>query len=489
MRKFTSWMFLSICLIILIGANVSAQDFGQLLEAVDKLEASLKGLVESESDQRQAAISGLHSELQALKDVTNLQSSAGSGNTEEVAVLKLGVDRLAEENQALRAELADQAELLNQIQIQLENAKSLTSGGQDCAEQLAQITGQLIELKSQIHSMQSEQSSDNAVPGPVSVNIPHEAVEEVVGGLDICGFFDVISSYSNSSDDEADFAINQAEVDFENQLSDNILAAAAIAWNGDDGVFELAVAALEMGVYNNEETFVSSLGFTAGQFDVPFGIDFNEYASPDNRFITGPLVVEHSHAGWNDFGLQFNMDTKVGNLTIFGVNGFESSAEVLDEVESLALGEEVFEEVDTTPAFAIGTRLGFTPLSFLEIGTSYSTGWNADNKSEMMLWGTDLQFNMFDFELKGSYILHSVNRSIAEENNRGYYMTGTYSFLDRFFVTSRYGSFKAEGMDWHGQYSFGAGYALIEGVELRMQTLIDEDSDNNTTMFQLVAGF
>ncbi|MEE9443925.1 MAG: hypothetical protein V3V99_14770 [candidate division Zixibacteria bacterium] len=459
MKKIINWMLLSICVMILTGAGASAQDFGQLLEAVDKLEVSLKGMVESEADQRQAAISGLQSELQSLKE--EMQKWQGQPTAEapaDLSDLKTELERLAKENKELY-------------------------------RQLAGLTGKIIEMKSEIGGYARSESKDIAVPGPVRVNIPVEAAEEAVGGLEICGFFDVVNSYTSSADDEADFAINQAEVDFENQLSDNILACAAIAWNGDDGVFELAVAALEIGVFEGEEQFVNSLGFTAGQFDVPFGIDYTVYASPDRKYVTGPQVVDLTHGGWNDFGVQFNMDTKGGNLVIFGVNGFESSTEVLDEIESLALGEDVYEEVDTSPAFAFGSRLGITPLSFLEIGGSFSTGWNADNDNEMMLVGTDLQFSMANFELKGEYIVHSLNKSIAEENNRGYYLQGTYGFLDRAFVLSRYGSFKPEGADWHGQYSFGAGYALIEGVELRFQTLIDKDSDNNTNMFQLVAGF
>jgi hypothetical protein len=171
------------------------------------------------------------------------------------------------------------------------------------------------------------------------------------------------------------------------------------------------------------------------------------------------------------------------------VNGFEASAEVLDEVATLATGTDVFEEVDTSPANALGTRLGIAPFAWLEVGTSFATGWNVDGKSEMNLVGVDLQFALAGFELKGEYIAHSVNRSIAEETNRGFYAQATYNILDRAFVTTRYGSFEPEGSETIGRGSIGAGYQINDGLGVRVETNINEDSDENQTIMQIVAGF
>ena len=96
---------------------------------------------------------------------------------------------------------------------------------------------------------------------------------------------------------------------------------------------------------------------------------------------------------------------------------------------------------------------------------------------------------MGNFALRGEYILHSLNRSLEEENNRGYYLQGTFNILEKAFITSRYGSFKADGSQWIGQVSIGTGYAIADGVELRMESLINETSNDNTTIFQLAAGF
>jgi hypothetical protein len=163
--------------------------------------------------------------------------------------------------------------------------------------------------------------------------------------------------------------------------------------------------------------------------------------------------------------------------------------EVIDQAQALALGVEVGEEIDTSPANAFGTRLGISPISSLEFGGSFAIGFNESGKDEMTLLGADLQYSFFHFEFKGEYIYHSLNRSIAKENNRGYYFQATYDLPERAFLVSRFGSFKPYGADWVGQLSLGAGYAIVEGVEVRFETVLNEDTKDNTNILQLVAGF
>ena len=154
---------------------------------------------------------------------------------------------------------------------------------------------------------------------------------------------------------------------------------------------------------------------------------------------------------------------------------------------ALGVGEGV--EIDTSPAWAFGTRFGVAPIGVFEIGSSFAMGMNASDEDEMVLWGTDVQSSFFNFELKGEYIFHSYNRSLEQTNDRGYYFQATYNIVDRAFVTSRYGSFKPDGNDWIGQFSLGGGYSIFEGVQLRLETLIAENSEDNQNYLQLVAGF
>ncbi len=307
--------------------------------------------------------------------------------------------------------------------------------------------------------------------------------------LDISGFFDVTSTYQDSRGDRNEFGLGQAEVDIESELSEKAAIKVAVAYNNQTSGFELGEAEIDINLYSYESGPVSSVNIAAGLFDVPFGIDYWVYPSIDRKLVTAPLVVEMTHGCWNDFGFRLNVTSDVANLIVFGVNGFESSFDVIDQAQSLALGVPIGTEVNTTPANAFGGRLGFTPVEHLEVGGSFAVGLNESDKDEMVLMGGDFQYWISNFDFKGEYITHSLNRSITEEKNKGYYFQSVYDF-GRTFLVGRYDSFKPDGVDWTTLYSLGAGYAVTNGVELRFETVIDSDnSTNNANILQLVAGF
>jgi hypothetical protein len=307
--------------------------------------------------------------------------------------------------------------------------------------------------------------------------------------IDISGFFDFIGSYQNSQEDNTNFGLGQAEVDLESEFSERFSAAVAVAFNNETGNFELGAAELGISLYDNEENFLSSAEVVVGQFDVPFGIDYHVYPSIERKFVTAPIVVDLTHAGWNDFGVQLNLGfSEYANAVVYGVNGFESSFEVIDEAHALQLGTEVGEEVNTTPANAFGTRLGISPVPNMEIGASVAMGFNQDGKDEMALWGVDWQLSLYDLDFKGEFIKHSLNRSIEKEENKGYYLQSIYH-LNNVFLMGRYGAFQPDGDEWSDRISFGAGYIIGEGVELRFESTINTNTEDNMNILQIVAGF
>ena len=310
-----------------------------------------------------------------------------------------------------------------------------------------------------------------------------EAQEPISNEIEITGFMDFISAYSNSQADKTNLNLGQAELDLTKVLSNSKSVALAIAYNAEESKFELGMATLDLQVSNYTT-------FSIGQFDVPFGVDYKTYASVDRKLITAPRVVEFTHEGWNDIGAQIYVENKSGNFSAYIVNGFESSAEISEQVFNIAtsLFEEQIIEVNTTPSNAIGGRLGINLLSQLEIGSSIALGLNADNKDEMLLTGFDIQLQYQNLSLKGEYISHSLNRSINKEENHGYYLQSLYDF-QKFYITSRYGSFQPDGVEWIGQLSIGGGIPLLEGSELRFESILHESSENNRTMIQFVAEF
>lgn len=338
-----------------------------------------------------------------------------------------------------------------------------------------------------------EDKPSKATPEKMDLHYAEEETESPFG-LEISGFFDVVNTYDRTEGDNTNFGLGQAEIDLANQLADNVAVEIAVAYIPEDGVFEVGAAIIDIDLFSSEgarhvrSSIIDHSSVIVGQFDVPFGLDYFDYASVDRKLISAPLVVDFTHGQWNDFGVQFVMDSKYGNFVAYFVNGFEASAEVIDQVATLATGIDVYEDVNTTPANAFGTRVGFKLLSQLEIGSSFAVGLNKSDKSEMSLWGADMQLN-FDFiSFKGEYINHSLNRSVAKEDNKGYYFQ-TIGTINNFFITGRYGSFKPDGADWIGQFSIGGGYAIAENVEIRLESLFNENSDLNQTVFQMVTGF
>jgi hypothetical protein len=473
MKKLAKLSVLILLAVAIPWQAVPAQDFNALLNAVEKFDAELKQLVQQEAATRTNEIAALQSSMHELqKAIDQTSGEAGTDWSNQIAELTAAI-----------------------LEMKADLMKMQTSD--DLSQELVLLQAEVASLKSAMHGGSPALASTD--PDSYSLAMgrgSEETAENSIGGIEWSGFFDVIGGFQSSADDETEFGLGQAEIDLASELSDRIAVEAAVAYNGDDGVFELGAALIDIHPFCDHGSSHVGAGFSldhsfilAGQFDVPFGIDYHVYPSVDRKLVTAPAVVDLTHGGWNDLGFQLGLELSHGNFVFYMVNGFEASAEVLDEVQTLATGVDVYEEVDTSPANAIGTRLGIAPFSWLEVGTSFATGWNASGRSEMTLVGTDLQFSMFNFDLKGEYIAHSLNRSIAEENNRGYYTQLTYNILDRAFVATRYGSFKPEGADWVGQTSIGAGYVITDGVELRMETVIDEAPDANQTIFQLAAGF
>ena len=460
-------LLLGMALACMLSLPAAGQDFGQLLKAVERMETDLKVMIEQESQARVEADAQLRAEL------------AGSGAVAD-PTLAATVESLAQEVNRLHNEL-------NQLMQSQET-------DQPGSTEMAQLVTEILLMKSEIADLRRNSGSR----GPQYVSTDEGSFAAAFGepapsgpawsGLDITGFFDVVAAHQSSVDDHTQYGLGQAEIDIESELSSNAAIAVAVAYNNETGNFELGAAEIGVSVFSADEGFLNSIEVVAGQFDVPFGVDYHVYPSIDRKLVTVPRAVDLPHGGWNDFGVRYCMDAQYGNFVIYGVNGFESSAEVLDEVETLATGEDTYMDVDTSPATAFGTRLGIAPFEWLEIGSSFAFGINASDRNEMTIVGADLQFSMFNFELKSEYISHSLNRSIAREDNKGYYVQGAYSFGSTFIV-SRYGSFQPDGADWIGQFSLGAGYAVTDGIELRFETLVNEVSDDNQNILQLVAGF
>jgi len=322
-------------------------------------------------------------------------------------------------------------------------------------------------------------------------------LESVARGLSLTGFFDIISSYQAVAIDNGRYALNQAELDIEKELSRGISVEAAIAYDDELKSFGIGAAIIDMHPFGEQGEHlhpvlgITHSGIMAGKFDVPFGIEWQEYASIDRKLISTPEIVEATHEEWNDIGIQLYAENSKADISIYGVNGFESMAETTWMKLNLEtnLYEEQIDQINTTPDNAFGGRIGIKPLTHLEVGASYAWGINKSHKPEMTLKGLDCSFDDGIVNLKSEYIEHEKNRSISKETTKGYYIQGSYQFGKPFAVL-RLCSLKDDQENVrHDQLSFGCGYSLSERAEVRCEYSVNSGAVEDVLNFQLAVGF
>ncbi len=463
--------FATILTVLILGLTASVCSAQGLTVIVDKIKA-----VEDKLDQVDATLNG---EIEKLNGrLSNFKPTASAGSTESVKALQSQVNALSNE---------------------LESIKGLLASSQDQQQvAYADLYLQISQLGQEITDLQANSAEEPPQYAGLETPVVFEQHEETPAwnnpGLEISGFFDVVSSYEEAAFKHGEYEIGEAELGIGKEISENIAVEAAIAYNSHDGVFELGCAIVDIHLFGEECDDaplwnMNGAGLVFGQFDVPFGISLNYYPAVDRKLISGPSVVGYTHDGWNDFGVQYYMDINFANFVTYWVNGYESSFEITELSLATELGLSIGDEVDDTPLDAFGFRLGLTPLSFLEIGSSLAFGWNEEHNNEMSLFGIDGQFEWNNLHFRSEYIVHQKHKTYNQEDDKGFYAQALYSF-GKPFATFRYGGTKFDGTTtWAESFAIGAGYELTEGAEVRVEYLINDENITDNLSMQLVVGF
>ena len=301
------------------------------------------------------------------------------------------------------------------------------------------------------------------------------------------GFFDILYSDSQEKGDGT-FDYGQFEVDLSVPLSECISAEGALAYNAEEGVFELGAGFVDFHLFGTEEGHrvrgggLTHSGLIVGQFDVPFGIDYQVIPSIDRKLVTPPLVNQMTIDSWNDWGLQAYGASNRANFVLFGVNGSAGGQ-------------------------AIGGRIGVTPAEEIEIGGSYALDMNGDREAASTVLGVDVQASWKSLSVKGEYVMGEDEKTADKsKKHSGFYAQGTYDFEAAIgypiFAVARYGLWTPdyEGVDEEGnpiqdlnRLTLGLGYRIAEGVEVRceLQKNGEEDveEDNDLMTLQVVVGY
>ncbi|MBT3603839.1 MAG: hypothetical protein HOE48_19410 [Candidatus Latescibacteria bacterium] len=304
---------------------------------------------------------------------------------------------------------------------------------------------------------------------------------DVVAPIGISGFGDFFIQ-ANRQDVAQTYNVGQMEVDLETHIAEKVVIGAAVAYDGENfglGAFTVDLHLLgSKGDHFHSNSGIMHSGIIVGQFDVPFGIDWHVYPSIDRKLVSAPLVIENTHNGWNDFGVQAYLEAGKMNVVAYATNGFCSEG----------LGCPV--DVDKKMA-AVGSRVGIKPHSTLEIGGSWAGFLYPDDDRDRVMAGGDVQFAYQNVFFKGEYVVHQVSLASKQTlTRRGFYGQGLYDF-GKTYVVARYGNFSPGDAQVEDltRLSVGGGWVILDGCELRFEYQRNSQDGGRLAFTQLVVGF
>ncbi len=301
--------------------------------------------------------------------------------------------------------------------------------------------------------------------------------------IEISGFGDFYI-VTNAGEGETTYQVRQMEVDLETALDEKVGIAAAIAQ--EDGSFVLGSFSIDLHLLGTGEDHfltvggIRHAGIRAGQFDVPFGIDWHVYPSMDRKLVSVPLVVDNTHKGWNDFGLQAYVETTWLDAVAYATNGVHCEG-TLDLPETPEHGTEM----------ALGGRVGIKPHDTVEIGVSWAGAVHDVGPLDRCMLGGDVQFGLAQVSIKGEYIVQQIEPAVIRAGRRGgFYGQVTYDF-GRKYVVARYGGFRPGAHDQQelSRMSLGAGWMILDGCELRFEYQVDPRDAEQRSFTQMVVSF
>ena len=304
---------------------------------------------------------------------------------------------------------------------------------------------------------------------------------------EISGFFDVINGYNFSEKKNSGFQINQFEVDLSYTCSPDISVAAAMAHVPDENKIELAMVYIHYNFFKSgarmhphrEETS-PHFGLVIGKFDVPFGLDYLSFASPDRPIVSQPLIIEKSIGGWNDLGMNIHLVRPGYSVEFSVVNGFADGVNLVGQVR-----KRIFKVV--------------------KIGLAHARDMHSFSETNNYVSGLNLCSEIGDWQLKSEYLwvkgLHDGEQdtSVTKIKSEGFYAQ-LLGHLEKqiglpLFVTLRYGAGSSSAhinqFDLN-RISLGLGYDLSSTCSLRVEFISGKEKNqkrDNMLTFQFVVSY
>lgn len=296
--------------------------------------------------------------------------------------------------------------------------------------------------------------------------------------LEVSGFVDVLTQ--GQQGEKTTFGMGPFEIDFVSEFSSKVSFEGAVVVEGEE--VGLGQTLVDFKLLNEDK-----LGLQAGLLDMPFGIDYQVFATPDRKLVTPPLVTElMMDGGWGDVGVNLYGCVPRLNYNLYVVNGMG-----MDEDE----GVPVNQITDNNSAKTVGGRIGVLPVKDLELGFSYVQGPYLDGTAEEALSriGGDIQFAYERLQIKGEFVKGEEEvSSDPDREHEGCYLQLLGQATEKLYGVVRYGYWKPKGGDRVTRITIGLGYDLIENISLRSEYQINGETpsvDDNLFSMQAVISF
>ncbi|MCK5022441.1 MAG: porin [Candidatus Pacebacteria bacterium] len=302
------------------------------------------------------------------------------------------------------------------------------------------------------------------------------SVGKIRAEIELSGF--VNSFYQDGQSDNSSFGVGAFEIDFASEFSDRISFEGAVVV--EDGVAGVGQTLVDIKLLPEEK-----LGVQTGLIDIPFGIDYRVFATPDRKLVSPPLVTElMMDGGWGDTGINLYGSLLPLNYNIYVVNGMGEIA-----------GVPVNQDADNNNAKTVGSRIGISPKEDVEVGFSYAQGAYLDDNTEEIFsrTGCDVQVSLGRIKVKGEYIAGEEEIPGASANeHRGYYFQFVAEATEKGYSAVRYGFWKPKGGERVTRLTLGLGHELEENVSLRFEYQMNDEKpkeDINLVSAQIVISF
>ncbi len=294
--------------------------------------------------------------------------------------------------------------------------------------------------------------------------------------LEVSGFVDFLGQ--GQQGENTTFGMGPFEIDFASEFSSKVSFEGAAVVEGEEVGLGQTLVDFKM---LEEDRF----GIQVGLLDMPFGIDYQVFATPDRRLVTTPLVTElMMDGGWGDTGVNLHGVVALLNYNLYVVNGMGEDG-----------GVPVNQITDNNNAKTVGGRIGVLPMKDLELGFSYARGPYLDGAARQALSriGGDVQFAYERLEIKGEFVKGEEEVLGARKNeHEGLYLQLLGKATEKVYGVARYGYWKPKGGGRVTRVTIGLGYDLIENVSLRGEYQINDETpgvDDNLFSVQAVLSF